>query len=307
MNLFKRLFHKLFCLILCFLFITCQNNSASSQFDKNKAFAYLEKQCEIGPRFPGSENHVKARDFLVEELEKYTDKVKVQSFSAINYLENKRALGYNIIASFGKGPPQLLLCAHWDSRPQADQDPIETNQQKPILGANDGASGVAILLEVARNLKFKSPSFPVDIVLFDAEDMGRESHTNEFCQGSTFFAKNLSFNYKPKAGILLDLVGDSDLQIYIEENSQEYASDLVDQVWDIAEQLNFPEFIREERYYITDDHLPLINAGIPTIDIIDFDYDHWHTIEDTPDKCSPESLEKVGQVLLTYIYNQSQD
>lgn len=287
--------------------MACQNNSATPQFNKNTAFAYLDKQCQIGPRFPGSENHLNARNFLVKELRKYADDVKVQSFSAINYMENKRALGYNIIGSFGKGTPQLLLCAHWDSRPQADQDPDPTNRTKPILGANDGASGIAILLEIARNLQLKSPGFPIDIVFFDAEDMGRESHSNEFCQGARFFAKNLSVDYKPKAGILLDLVGDGDLQIYIEENSKKYASNLVEQVWTIAENLNFPEFIHEEKYYVTDDHLPLIEAGIPTIDIIDFDYPYWHTINDTPDKCSPESLDKVGRVLLTYIYNQSQN
>ena len=288
----------------CFLFIICFTHLAFSQFDKNRAYDYLKKQCEFGPRFPGSSGHIPTRDYLVNELKQFTNNVRTQGFSAVNFMENKRARGFNIIASFKKGSPKLLLCAHWDSRPLADQDPEKENRSKPILGANDGASGVAVLLEIAQILKNQPPPVPVDIVLFDAEDMGRESHSNEFSQGSRFFAKNLAHDYKPNAAILLDLVGDKDLQLYIEENSNEFAPQLVKQVWNIAKQLNIPEFINEPRYAVTDDHLPLIDVGIPAIDIIDFDYPHWHTIEDTPDKCSPESLEKVGQVVLKFVYQQ---
>lgn len=287
---------------LCVIFIPGQSDSAYTQFDKNRAYKYLVKQCEFGDRFPGSAGHIQTREYLFAELKKYSDNVKIQAFPAVNYMENKRAQGYNIIASFGKGNPQLLLCAHWDSRPQADKDPIPNNRKKPILGANDSASGVAVLLEVAFNLKLKQPPIPVDIIFFDAEDMGRASYSEEFLQGSRFFAKNLAHDYKPKAAILLDMIGDRDLQIYIEENSNTYAPDLVDRVWSIAKELNLPEFINEVRYTVTDDHLPLIKAGIPAIDIIDFDYDYWHTVEDTPDKCSPESLEKVGRVVLSFIY-----
>ena len=161
---------------------------------------------------------------------------------------------------------------------------------------------MAVLLEIARNMKLKQPPISVEIILFDAEDMGRASHSEEFLQGSRFFAKNLAHDYKPEGAILLDMIGDRELQIYIEENSNNYASDLVDRIWTIAESLNLPEFIRETRYSITDDHLPLNEAGIPAIDIIDFDYDYWHTVEDTPDKCSPESLEIVGRVILSFIY-----
>ena len=297
----------LYCLLVL---ITCQNQTqtqtqtqtATPVFDKQIAFSYLEKQCSFGPRIPGTEGHINTRDFLVEELKKYTDKVRIQSFPAVNYMSNKRTQAYNIIASFSDGIAQVILCAHWDSRPKADQDTEPGNQGKPILGANDAASGVAVLLEIARIFSNNPPPFPVDIVFFDAEDMGRSSHSDEFLQGSRFFAKNKAFNYKPRAAILLDMVGDADLEIYIEGNSQNYAPDLVNQVWTKAEELNLPEFIREVRYTITDDHLPLLQAGIPAIDIIDYDYPYWHTTEDTPDKCSPESLEKVGRVLLAFVY-----
>ncbi len=297
----------LYCLLVL---ITCksqtqtqtQTQSTTPVFDKQIAFAYLEKQCSFGPRIPGTEGHIKTRDFLVEEMKKYTNKVRIQSFPSVNFMSNKRTQAYNIISSFGDGNAQVILCAHWDSRPKADQDKEPGNREKPILGANDAASGVAVLLEIARIFSSNPPPFPVDIVFFDAEDMGRSSHGDEFLQGSRFFAKNKAFNYKPRAAILLDMIGDADLEIYIEGNSQNYASDLVDQVWSKAEELNLPEFIREVRHTITDDHLPLLQAGIPAIDLIDYDYPYWHTTEDTPDKCSPESLEKVGRVLLAFVY-----
>ena len=280
----------------------CQSQSASPIFDKQRAFQNLEKQCAFGPRYPGSPGHLAARDYLVAELRKSSDKVRTQSFPSVNHLANSRAQAYNVIASFGSGNPQLILCAHWDTRPKADQDPNPENQEQPVLGANDGASGVAVLLELARIFKLKPPPYAIDIVFFDAEDMGRRSHSDEFLQGSRYFAKNKAFNYKPNAAILLDMVGDSDLQIYIEQNSQTYAPDLVDRVWTKAEELNQSGFVREVRHMITDDHLSLLQVGIPAIDLIDYDYPYWHTVEDTPDKCSPESLEKVAQVLLAYIY-----
>lgn len=281
----------------------CQSQPTEVAFDSEKAFSFLLKQCDFGPRYPGSASHLQVKDYLVTELRQYTDRVRIQSFPAVNFLQNKRAQAYNIIASFGQGSPQLLLCAHWDSRPLADQDPDPANQAEPVPGANDGASGVAVLLEIARNLEMRKPPFAIDIVFFDAEDMGRSSHGDEFLQGSRFFAKNKAFSYRPAEAILLDMVGDADLQIYIEGNSEKYAPDLVDRVWSKAEELSIPEFYREVRHTITDDHLPLLQAGIPAIDLIDYDYPAWHTTDDTPDQCSAESLGKVGRVLMAYIFN----
>ncbi|MFQ5823301.1 MAG: DUF4910 domain-containing protein [bacterium] len=209
----------------------------------------------------------------------------------------------NIIASFApEKNERILLCAHWDTRPWADQDPDLENRDKPILGANDGASGVAVLLEVAKTIQISEPKFGVDIIFFDGEDAGLPGQTDSYALGSQYFAKNKDFHYHPQFGILLDMVGDKDLQIYQEENSLEYAPQIVEKVWNKAQRLELQAFIPTPGYEVTDDHMPLLRAGIPCIDLIDFNYDYWHTLEDTPDKCSPESLAQVGQLLLSLLY-----
>lgn len=211
----------------------------------------------------------------------------------------------NIIASFGlEKEERILLCAHWDTRPWADQDQTPENREKPILGANDGASGVAILLETARNIQKSEPRYGIDIILFDGEDAGIPGQSESYALGSQYFAKNKDIRYRPSFGILLDMVGDKDLQIYQEENSLEYAPQIVELVWNRAQKLVLPAFIPTPGYEVNDDHLPLIRVGIPCIDIIDFDYDYWHTLEDTPDKCSPESLEQVGMLVLSLLYEE---
>jgi Zn-dependent M28 family amino/carboxypeptidase len=218
---------------------------------------------------------------------------------------NKSVTMTNVIASFNaEKEERVLLCAHWDSRPWADQDPQVENRDKPILGANDGASGVAVLLEIARNIQKSEPLYGVDIILFDGEDSGLPGQSETYALGSQYFAQNKDFRYQPKYGILLDMVGDKDLQIYQEKNSLAYAPQIVEMVWNRAQELGFPAFIPTPGYEVTDDHLPLLRVGIPTIDIIDFDYDYWHTLEDTPDKCSPESLKQVGQVVLSLLYEK---
>ena len=209
----------------------------------------------------------------------------------------------NIIANFyPEEKERIHLCAHWDTRPWADQDPKIENQTKPILGANDGASGVAILLELAHILSQKKPKYGVDLVFFDGEDYGKKGNLKDFCLGSSFFAKNLE-GYKPKFGILLDMVGDKDLNIYKEQYSYTYAPDIVDFIWGKAKKLKLNSFQNQTRYSLWDDHMPLILAGIPTVDIIDFDYPYWHTTEDTPDKCSAQSLETVGRLLIAILYD----
>ena len=283
----------------------CRGRAAEPKFDADRAFSLLKKQVAFGPRYPGSRGHLRTRNFLFAELKKYTGRVRLQPFLAVNYLENRRARAFNLIAEFGKGTPEIILCAHWDSRPKADQDPDPANRSKPVPAANDGASGVAVLLELARMFHETPPPVPVQIVFFDAEDLGRAAHDEEFLQGSRFYAKNLPFRFRPRAAILLDMIGDRDLQIYEERNSLNYAPDLVEAVWTKAEELGIKEFIRAPKYTVTDDHLPLLQAGIPAIDLIDFDYPYWHTVADTPDKCSPESLEKVGRVLAAFVYGSS--
>ena len=268
-------------------------------FNAKRAFAYLEKQCEFGPRVPGTTVHQETGVYLFTELEKYADKVVFQPFEF--WHQDRTIQMNNILARFGEASGgKILLAAHWDTRPFADRDPNIANRNTPILGANDGASGVAVLLEVARVLKFRPPPIQVIIVLFDGEDYGRTVST--MFLGSTHFAENMD-GWEADFGILLDMVGDRMLELPMEGYSWNAARDLTEAIWRRAEELGLPAFQRRLGPAIMDDHLPLIQAGLPTIDIIDFDYPHWHTVEDTPDKCSAESLEVVGRLVLDIIYS----
>jgi len=290
-------------LLLASCFSGCESKITPPEFDENRAFADLQKQCEFGPRVPGTQAHKNCLNYLTKEFQKSGARVAHQKFTEkLPYSENEIEL-VNVIASFGlEKTKRILLCAHWDTRPWADQDLDEKNHSQPVTGANDGASGVAVLLEVARQLQKKQPEIGVDIILFDGEDSGQTGGT-KFALGSRYFANNKDNNYHPMYGILLDMVGDSNLQIYKEINSVRYASRVVEKVWARAKKLNFTEFKDEPKFEVDDDHVPLLEAGIPCIDLIDFDYTHWHTVEDTPDKCSPKSLKVVGQLVLSLIYN----
>lgn len=271
-------------------------------FDENRAFTLLEQQCAFGPRNPGSEGHKQCLDFLFKYMKERADQVVKQPFMFTDPRTGKSYLLHNVIASFGKGGRRILLCAHWDTRPLADYDPDPSKRGQPIPGANDGASGVAILLEIAELLKKSPPALGIDIVLFDGEDSGEEGVAETWCRGSTFFARNKLSSYQPEFALLVDMVGDRDLRLPQEANSRRYAPQLVDRIWKKARDLGFTEFTSDVGEEILDDHLPLLETGIPAVDIIDFDYPYWHTISDSPDKCSPASLGIVGTVLLHLIY-----
>lgn len=284
-----------------FLFVNC--SKSLPQFDSDRAFGFLEQQCSLGPRNPGSDAHQKAKQYLRDSLNESTNLVSTQEFIHFDSSLKKELILTNIVATFyPEQKERILLCAHWDSRPWADQDPQPKNRAQPILAANDGASGVAVLLGLAHILSQKKPKFGVDIVFFDGEDLGKRGNTNDFCLGSSFFAKNLPIS-KPKFGILLDMVGDKDLNIYKEQYSYTYAPEIVDLIWEKAAKLKLNNFYPQVRYSVWDDHMPLILAGIPTVDIIDFDYPYWHTLQDTPDKCSAQSLEVVGKLLISILYD----
>lgn len=284
----------------------CSFAQNQSQFDKTSAFSFLEKQCSFGPRNPGSNGHRACLEYFRQAFLTYTPQVELQQFMHRDQTLNKSIKMTNVIVRF---PVQkstdspVLLCAHWDSRPMADRDPDIKNRTKPIPAANDGASGVAVLLEIAHCLKNNPASKSVTIVLFDGEDYGTEGHLENYCLGSKYFASQLT-GKEYQYGILLDMVGDKNLSIPMEAYSVQIAPDLVESVWSCARRLKIKAFQRFPGNDIYDDHRPLIEAGIPTIDIIDFDYPYWHTLQDTPDKCSPESLKSVGDVLLDFIYNQ---
>jgi Zn-dependent M28 family amino/carboxypeptidase len=206
----------------------------------------------------------------------------------------------------------VILSAHWDTRPWADQDVSAENREKPVPGANDGASGVAVLLEFARIFAAHPPPMGVDLIFFDAEDVGESGMSESFALGSQYFARNLPQGTSYRFAINFDMVGDRSLEIYREANSDAFAPALMDAVFRRARLLGYPQFIDEKVAGIYDDHMPLNEAHIPAIDLIDFNYpDHtnryWHTLDDTPDKCSPESLKAVGTVILHLLYGQGTD
>ncbi|MGH1362258.1 MAG: M28 family peptidase [Calditrichia bacterium] len=307
----KAAFLPLFCyaILFCMLLGGCDSIPT---FNGQRAFADLEKQVAFGPRVPGSEAHKNCGDYLVSELKALAGQVNEQQF---NYQDKKDSTkswpGRNIVASFNIQPKKnfrIILGAHWDCRPFADRDPDEANRTKPVPGANDAASGVAVLLEMARILKDNPPDFGVDIVFFDLEDLGdsgaalKSDTLNPFCIGSEYFVKN-NPGYRPAYGVLLDMVGDADLRLPKEGFSVTNAPHVVDQLWSAAERAKASAFVVEVGEPIMDDHYHFLKAGIPMIDIIDFDYPYWHTVDDTPDKCSPESLQQVGNTLVEWIYN----
>ncbi len=280
------------------------------EFDKVKAFDYLLAQTNFGPRNVGSSGHKRCLEYLYNELKKNSDTIWQQHFTEKGY--NEVLSMTNIFASFNShASKRILLLAHWDTRPWADQDKNTANHSTPIIGANDGASGVAVLLETARLLKTSPPPIGVDILFVDGEDYGKEGDSHLYLLGSKYFAKNRQSNYSPSFGILLDMIGDKELEIKKERFSLILAPDIVEMVWTTAHSLGVTFFSDAiERNVGSDDHIPLNEVGIKTIDLIDFSYpnqttNYWHTTEDTPDKCSPESLEAVGKVLLQIIFSQT--
>jgi hypothetical protein len=286
-----------------------QPGARQGKFDSAKAFSYLVKQTQFGPRDPGSAAHERCLKFLREELGKYADVVVPQTFS-YSVPKWKLVPLTNILASFNtRATNRIFISAHWDTRPWADQDPEKKNRTKPIIGANDGASGVAIILELARQLKQFPPAVGVDLLLFDGEDLGTSGTGNSFSIGAQHFAKNRPPGFNPRFGINIDMVGDRNLEIEREQNSEKLAPEVQNLVFSTARRLMLSGFIDSPGTEITDDHLPLNDAGIPTVDLIDFKYPdasnkYWHTMADTPDKCSAESLGAVGTLLLEIIYTQ---
>ncbi len=273
------------------------------QFDANSAFNYLVKQVDFGPRAPNTDAHQQCLQYLQQVLSMYADSVQLQKFNVPGYDGVVLHLT-NIIAHFNlKSKTRVLLTAHWDSRPRADHQPGGP-VDKPIPGADDGASGVAVLLEMARGFKESPPPVGVDIILWDGEDYGREGDMNYYCLGSKYWAATKPFSYQPVFAINLDMIGQKNLSISKEGYSVQYAPDVVDLVWNTAAEMGVTQFVDRTMDPIYDDHLQLDNVGIKAIDLIDFDYKYWHTLEDTPDKCSPESLSAVGRVLLEVLYRK---
>jgi Zn-dependent M28 family amino/carboxypeptidase len=285
-------------------------NNAVPKFDKGNAFRYLVEQCEFGPRNPNSIGYKQCLDYLQKTLAGFADTIFLQPF-VLDDLVNEESYDLtNIIARFKVDEPeQILIGAHWDTRPWADEDPEPEKRNDPIVGANDGASGVAVVLELARILNVSPPPIGVTLVLFDGEDMGRPGIPKSYAQGSLAFAKDLPIE-KPDEAIILDMIGDAELHIPIERNSYRQNRQLVKKLWSMAEELSLDAFESRIVYTIYDDHVPLWDeARIPAIDIIDFNYpnsyaNYWHTTQDLPENCSAESLGQVGTLLVHYIYGR---
>jgi glutaminyl-peptide cyclotransferase len=274
-----------------------------------ESFVYLTKQTDFGPRNPNSRGHSECLKFLADTLRRSADQVRLQHFTHKGY-GNEELWLTNVIASFRPElQERILLCAHWDTRPRAEKDPNIMRRNQPILGANDGASGVAVLLHLADLMKVVPPPTGVDIVLFDGEDYGVEGDLSNYLLGSRFFVRQMAADYRPRFGILLDMVGDKFLKIPKEKNSLHFAPDIVELVWNKAKELGITQFVPEVGDAIFDDHIPLNEAGIKTINIIDFNYPDethrfWHTHKDIPENCSPESLEAVGAVVTHMVYSR---
>lgn len=276
--------------LLLVLLVSCHKKPAV-EFDGESAYAYANSQVEFGPRTPGSEAHQKSIELITEELESFGWTVDIQSEELNGYLIQ------NIIGKYPTttAEPWIIIGAHYDSRFYANKDTNIANQLKPVLGANDGASGVAVLLELARVLP---PDLNKNLwfVFFDAEDQGNIDGW-DWILGSRSFVKTLE--NKPDAVVILDMIGDKDLKVYFEKNSD---VNLQKEIWDIAANLGYSEFfIPEFRYSILDDHIPFIENEMIAIDIIDFDYPYWHTSQDTIDKLSPESLEIIGKTIYHWL------
>ncbi len=273
------------------IFASTMNNleDKNVEFSGKRSYEDLQYQVSLGPRTPGSQAHQQCLEWIRMQLTDSGWDVSVQESTYMNYPVR------NIIAKKGSGNDLIILGAHYDSRFRADHDPEQSNHILPVPGANDGASGVAVLLELARTLQIRSDQ-TIWLVFFDFEDQGRIEGM-DWIIGSSAFVETLT--EIPQAVVIIDMSGDKSLNIFQEQNSDPMLSN---DIWNKADELGYGDiFLAKLKYRILDDHIPFLNKGIPAIDIIDFDYPYWHTVDDTVDRTSPESLEVVGRTLWYWI------
>lgn len=313
---------------------TTANSIKAPAFNADSAYAYTAAQCSFGPRIMNSTAHKQCGDYIVKKFKEFGATVteqetlippKTTEASEADPTGKAPYKCRNIIASFDpQNPERILICAHWDSRPWADNDPDKKNWHKPVMAANDGASGVAVMLEMARAIsQSKDPKLKVgiDFICLDAEDAGtpqfskQKDDESSWCLGSQYWAANPHVaGYTARYGILLDMVGGEGATFYQEGYSLQYAKDIVDKVWSAAADLGYSSiFMNEGGGYVTDDHGPINQtAGIPCIDIIPYSPnnprssfgDTWHTINDTMEHISKSTLKAVGETIMNVIYNE---
>lgn len=320
-----------FLLIMLATFTGCKNQSQTSsgqdtdtiavtqvQFDADSAYASVVAQCDFGPRVPGSAAHDRCGDYIVARFKALGLSVSEQRADQKAW-DGKVLHTRNIIAAYRPElADRIIICTHWESRPWADADPDSSLHREPVMAANDGASGVAVMLEVARKLEELKPELGIDFICFDSEDYGMPywaetddvADGSDWCLGSQHWAAHPHVpGYKARFGILLDMVGGRDARFCFEGISMRYASEVMVHVWDAAGRAGASQlFLAEQGGYAQDDHVPMNEvAGIPTIDIIPYvEGEHtfgatWHTTQDTPENISRETLKGVGQTLLQFL------
>ena len=291
------------------------------EFNADSAYAFTAAQCAFGPRVPNTEAHKLCGNYIAEKFRSYGALVTDQ-YADLTAFDGTVLKARNIIASYNPdAEARLLICGHWDSRPWADNDPDSANWHKPVLAANDAASDVAVMLEMARLIAQNPLKIGIDFICFDAEDYGapqwiNSSEENDWCLGSQYWAENPhKFGYKARFGILMDMVGGQGSTFSKELFSKEYAAQVVDIVWNTATQIGYGNyFLNRDGGYITDDHLPVNRiAKIPCIDIIPYFSDGpsgfgptWHTVNDDMEHIDKNVLKAVGQTVLQVIYNENQ-
>jgi hypothetical protein len=303
-------------LVLAGLGSACRSgDSQAQQFDGAQAHRWVVSMVAAGPRIPNTPGHRTTGDWLLAELRRRADTVIVQEWVHVTLGGDSLHLR-NFFARFKPADPnRVLYVSHWDSKPHADMDPDSTKRELPVPGAEDGGSSTALLLGVADALKKQPPSLGVDLLFVDGEDYGSFDDPHgapDVMIGARWFAGHMPPGYRPMFGVLFDMVGDFTQEFYQEENSVQFAPEVVDRVWSAAERLGLGRVFRDmEQGAITDDHVPLHEAGIRIIDVIDCcgnpqdpahsPYPWWHTTQDTPDKVSPQSLTNVGRVALALV------
>lgn len=280
-------------------------------FDGARAFRDLMTQVEFGPRVPGTDGHAAQLAWMTEQLGALADTVILDAFSHTTLQSDELELT-NVLARFGGvggiGEPdrrRVLLLAHWDTRPRSERSLLAEDRETPLPGANDGASGVAVLMELARMFAEKAPPTGVDLLFVDGEDYGPT--TADMFLGAQNYVDTRSAGDAPIFAILLDMVGDKDPRFPIEGYSSQYAPQVAQRIWGIAAELGYGRYFPiEVGQSVNDDHVPLNQAGVPTVDIIDFDYGPqnslWHTIDDTPENTSARTLRIVGEVVAEVVY-----
>ena len=290
-------------------------------FDADSAYRFVDEQVQFGPRVPNTPQHTACGDYLSAKLKAFGAEV-IEQHANLKAYNGQILKARNIIGSYWpEATNRILLCAHWDNRPFADNDPDTANHRTPVMGANDGASGVGVLLEIARQLQQQPPKVGVDIIFFDAEDYGApyfytgaKTNENTWCLGSQYWAKNPHKpDYKAMFGILLDMVGAPNATFYKEGHSMQMAGTVVEKVWLKAIAMGKENlFINSRGGYIIDDHVAVMEERFfPCIDLIDYNphingFGHyWHTINDTMENIDRQTLKSVGEVLLAVIYDNS--